>query len=164
MIEQIRKKLRSLPEMMPKELTRTEVVHGLSKQIGALRKRGYSMKAIAEVISGEGLAITGATLRGCLGGSRGNRRGVPRKRSRDASGDVRVNLAATPPVMQRERGRDDGVNAVGNMVVIGGDHVHDGSAHADVSGSRYNREKSKVAELERERGYARGTSGNSAGS
>jgi hypothetical protein len=100
-IELIRKKLASLPEVTPRELTRRQVVRGLSKQIVALRKRGYSMNAIAEVISGEGVAVTGATLRGCTKGLKSNRRVVPRKRSNDALGDARVNGAVAGAVDAR---------------------------------------------------------------
>jgi hypothetical protein len=157
-IEHLRKKLASLPEMTPKELTRTEVVRGLSKQIVALQKRGYAMKAIAEVISGEGVAVTGATLRGCLRGSRSNRRAVVRKRPGDASGDARVNGAATPRVMPWERARDISVNAARDAVVTNAEHVRDKSVDADVGVNRNCREPNVE-----ERAYARGAPGNSAG-
>jgi hypothetical protein len=157
-IELIRKKLASLPEVMPMELARRQVVRGLSKQIVALAKRGYSMKAIALVISGEGVAVTGATLRGCLRGSTSNRRGVRRKRSRSASGDARVNDAATPRMMQWERERNDSVNAVQDTVVTNAEDVRDKSVDADVGVNR-TRRRSNVEERE----YARGASGNPAG-
>jgi hypothetical protein len=162
MIEIIRKKLASLPEATPKELTRRQVVYGLSKPIVALRKRGYSMKAIAEVISGEGVAITGATLRGCLGGSRGKRRAVHRRRSGDAAGEARVNGAATPPVMKWDREGDGEVNAVGNTIAISGAPVRDRAVDGDVGGNPNGRKKSKLAEQERDREYTRGTPVNAA--
>jgi hypothetical protein len=83
-LEQLRKKLRELPEHTPEGLSKTEIVRSLAAEIDELQKRGYSMRAIAEIISSEGVPITTVTLKGYLGRLKPPSRRSKRKRRRDA--------------------------------------------------------------------------------
>jgi hypothetical protein len=84
-LEQLRKKLRELPEHRPEGLSKTEIVRSLAAEIDELQKRGYSMRAIAEIISSEGVPITTVTLKGYLGRLKPLSRRSKRRRRRDAA-------------------------------------------------------------------------------
>jgi hypothetical protein len=64
----VAKKLRGLPAIEKKnlELTQKEAIRMLSKEIIALQKKGYALKQIIEVLHGEGMPITLATLKGYM--------------------------------------------------------------------------------------------------
>jgi hypothetical protein len=86
-LEQLRKKLRALPEHRPEGLSKTEIVRSLAADIDELQKRGYSMRAIAEIISSEGVPITTVTLKGYLGRLKPPSRRSKRRRRRDAAAE-----------------------------------------------------------------------------
>ncbi len=67
-IDAIAKKLQSLPPIEKKQpdLTKSESIKKLSKEITELQKRGYTLEQIAESLSGEGLTITTPTLKSYL--------------------------------------------------------------------------------------------------
>jgi hypothetical protein len=56
--------LRQLPEREAgtRTVSKQETVKLLSKEIKALRQRGYSLRDIAEILSGQGVSFTPATL------------------------------------------------------------------------------------------------------
>jgi hypothetical protein len=64
-VEEIARKLRALPavEPPPKDLTKSDVVKMLAKEIKSLQKRGYSLEQIASSLKGEGLDISTPTLK-----------------------------------------------------------------------------------------------------
>jgi hypothetical protein len=64
-VEEIASKLRALPaiEPPPKDLTKSDVVKMLAKEIKSLQKRGYSLEQIASSLKGEGLDISTPTLK-----------------------------------------------------------------------------------------------------
>jgi methionine synthase II (cobalamin-independent) len=67
-VEEIASKLRALPaiEPPPKDLTKSDVVKMLAKEIKSLQKRGYSLEQIASSLKGEGLDISTPTLKSYL--------------------------------------------------------------------------------------------------
>jgi len=64
-VEQIAQKLRELPavEKPRKQLSKQEAVRMLAREIASLQRRGYTLEQISEILRGEGLEITSATLR-----------------------------------------------------------------------------------------------------
>ena len=64
-VEEIAGKLRALPkiESPPKDLTKSDVVKMLAKEIKSLQKRGYSLEQISSSLKGEGLDISTPTLK-----------------------------------------------------------------------------------------------------
>lgn len=64
-VEEIASKLRTLPtiEPPPKDLTKSDVVKMLAKEIKSLQKRGYSLEQISNSLKGEGLDISTPTLK-----------------------------------------------------------------------------------------------------
>jgi hypothetical protein len=64
-VEEIAGKLRALPtiEPPPKDLTKSDVVKMLAKEIKSLQKRGYSLEQISSSLKGEGLDISTPTLK-----------------------------------------------------------------------------------------------------
>ena len=64
-VEEIAGRLRALPtiEPPPKDLTKSDVVKMLAKEIKSLQKRGYSLEQISSSLKGEGLDISTPTLK-----------------------------------------------------------------------------------------------------
>jgi hypothetical protein len=64
-VEEIATKLRALPkiESPPKDLTKSDVVKMLAKEIKSLQKRGYTLEQISSSLKGEGLDISTPTLK-----------------------------------------------------------------------------------------------------
>ena len=64
-VESIRKRLESLPEVKPSErhLSMRETVEALKPTISELRKRGYSIEAIASELSKDGVKVAASTLK-----------------------------------------------------------------------------------------------------
>lgn len=64
-IEDMRSKLKDLPtiEKVKKEHSKAETVRMLSREIGTLQKRGYSLEQISEYLKGGGMDIGTATLK-----------------------------------------------------------------------------------------------------
>lgn len=64
-VEEIAERLRALPtiEPRPKDLTKSDVVKMLAKEIKSLQKRGYSLEQIANSLKGVGLDISTPTLK-----------------------------------------------------------------------------------------------------
>jgi hypothetical protein len=104
-LEQLRKKLRELPEHTPEGLSKTEIVRSLAVEIDELQKRGYSMRAIAEIISSEGVPITTVTLKGYLGRLKPPSRRTKRKRRRDAVMDASTTSGGGQPEAGAENRR-----------------------------------------------------------
>jgi hypothetical protein len=67
-VEEIAGKLRALPtiEPPPKDLTKSDAIKMLTKEIKSLQKRGYSLEQIASSLKGEGLDISTPTLKSYL--------------------------------------------------------------------------------------------------
>ena len=64
-VNEIASKLRALPkiESPPKDLTKSDVVKMLAKEIKSLQKRGYTLEQISSSLKGEGLDISTPTLK-----------------------------------------------------------------------------------------------------
>lgn len=62
-IEKLQRKLTALPDYRPREVTKTEAVRLLLPEIHALQKRGYSLSAIAGLLSEDGVAVSAMTLK-----------------------------------------------------------------------------------------------------
>ena len=65
-IEQLQRTLESKPECHIEEVTKVEAIRMLSAQIHAMRSKGYGLRAIADVLSENGVAVTAVTLKGYL--------------------------------------------------------------------------------------------------
>ncbi|MEI8294982.1 MAG: protein mobC [Alphaproteobacteria bacterium] len=67
-IESVSKKLRSLPpvEKSKQSLSKQETVKILAKEIANLKKRGYTLDQISELLRGEGLDFATPTLKNYL--------------------------------------------------------------------------------------------------
>ncbi len=84
-VDAIAAKLRDFPEREAgtRAVSKQETVKLLSKEIKALRQRGYSIRDIAEILSNEGLSFTPATLSNFMwraGQSRRVKRDPPARR------------------------------------------------------------------------------------
>ena len=90
-------KLRDLPEReeAARAVTKQETVQLLSKEIKSLRRRGYSIREIAEILSNEGVSFTAATLSNFLW-----RAGQRNKPKREPAAE-RKHKADTPPARPR---------------------------------------------------------------
>lgn len=64
-INRIAEKLKSMPDVLEKkeDLSKKEAIHILSKEITELKKRGYTLRQIAESLKGEGIDISTPTLK-----------------------------------------------------------------------------------------------------
>jgi DNA-binding transcriptional MerR regulator len=67
-VKEIADKLRALPAVEPpaKDLTKSDAVKMLLKEIESLQKRGYTLEQIATSLKGEGLDISTPTLKSYL--------------------------------------------------------------------------------------------------
>jgi hypothetical protein len=61
-IEQVQHALDALPEYQEEEVTKTRAVRMLVPQVLALQSKGYSLVAIAKVISDKGIPVSGMAL------------------------------------------------------------------------------------------------------
>lgn len=86
-LEELRRQLTNATEPAPAELTRGAVVHALGAEIRSLQKRGYSIQAIADLMTRGGVAISARVLRSHLGRPKGARKG-PAKQPAGASTEV----------------------------------------------------------------------------
>lgn len=89
-VEEIASKLRALPaiEPPPKDLTKSDVVKMLAKEIKSLQKRGYSLEQIASSLKGEGLDISTPTLKSYM--QKAKTAGIRAKAGTGASGSKKV--------------------------------------------------------------------------
>ena len=79
-IESIAAKLDQLPalEKKDREHSKQEAVRLLAKHIASLKKRGYTLEQVSEILRGEGLPIAAPTLKSYLQrGRTGKKTGVP---------------------------------------------------------------------------------------
>ena len=67
-IKAVGAKLRRMPtiDKNKREHSKQETIEMLAKDIGALRKRGYTYDQIAAALSAEGIPISTSTLKNCL--------------------------------------------------------------------------------------------------
>lgn len=91
-VEEIAGKLRALPavEPPPKDLTKSDVVKMLAKEIKSLQKRGYSLEQIASSLKGEGLDISTPTLKSYM-----NKAKTPTKPKSTEKGNSKTLSAST---------------------------------------------------------------------
>ena len=87
-VEEIRRRLRSLPEPTPAKITKLEIVRALVAEVEELQKLGHPLQAIAETISAVGVPITRATLKTYLGKLRSTSRRIKERRPRDFAGQT----------------------------------------------------------------------------
>lgn len=85
-VEEVRRRLRSLPEPTPAKITRLAIVRALVAEVEELQKFGHSLQAIAETISAVGVPITRATLKTYLGKLRSTARRINQRRPRTSAG------------------------------------------------------------------------------
>ncbi len=95
-VEEIAGKLRALPavEPPPKDLTKSDVVKMLAKEIKSLQKRGYSLEQIASSLKGEGLDISTPTLKSYM-----NKAKTPTKPKLTEKGNSKT-LSASPKLSE----------------------------------------------------------------
>lgn len=100
-VEEIASKLRALPaiEPPPKDLTKSDVVKMLAKEIKSLQKRGYSLEQIASSLKGEGLDISTPTLKSYMQKAK-----APGVRAKAGTGTSRSKKVAST---QSEGGSED---------------------------------------------------------
>ena len=100
-IEALRRRLTELPRNQPREVSKQEAVALLASELGAARRRGYSPEELAQLMSEQGVAINGATLRGYLRRTRRTRkgrRGTPTTVGTKAASTAQPASSAAPPV------------------------------------------------------------------
>lgn len=96
-IEGIAAKLREMPPVEKKKQQRSkqEAIKMLSKEINALKKRGYTLDQIAETLRGEGLDIKAPTLKSYLQRAKGKAvKKAPANASADTPSTLTVNASA----------------------------------------------------------------------
>jgi hypothetical protein len=84
-VEEIRRRLKALPEPAHDELSKMELVRELAADIAEQQKRGHSTQVIAELMAIAGVAFTPATLKSYLSKARPSARRPRRKRWRDST-------------------------------------------------------------------------------
>lgn len=82
-VEALRSKLREAPAKASKSYSKREVISLLREEIKELQKRGYTLESIAEMIRGEGIGISTATLRLYMQKSAPAKSGRDKKKSED---------------------------------------------------------------------------------
>jgi len=67
-VEELRQKLLELPEVddVEREVNKLEAVRRMADAVSLLKKRGYSMEKIAEILTNGGLEISAQTLKSYL--------------------------------------------------------------------------------------------------
>lgn len=77
-LETIAAKLRTMPpvEKKKQEHSKQEAIKVLSKEIGAMQKRGYTLDQIAEALRSEGLLIATPTLKSYLQRAKPTKKGA----------------------------------------------------------------------------------------
>jgi hypothetical protein len=89
-IEQLRQKLDELPEQdaAEREVSKREAIALMAAQVRQLRQRGYSMDAVAQFISSNGLKISTQTLKSYL--SRARRTTVSKRVNKSRTDQVQL--------------------------------------------------------------------------
>ena len=94
-IEQLQRVLESVPECSVQEVTRVQAIRMLAPQISALQSKGYSLGAIAGMLSDKGMAVSAGTLKNYVslakvaGGKK--TRGKGKKHSKSGGGQSAAN-------------------------------------------------------------------------
>lgn len=83
-IEEIRRKLRALPQPIKDHVSKIELVRELADEIAEQQKRGHSTERIAELIAGSGVPFTSSTLKTYLSKAKPQGRKPRRRRWRDS--------------------------------------------------------------------------------
>jgi len=79
-IERLQRTLENAPQCRVEEVSTLEAIRMLAPQIHAMQTKGYALGAIAEMLSGNGVPVTGTTLKSYLnevktaGGRKSDRR------------------------------------------------------------------------------------------
>ncbi len=69
-VGKVRRKLKLLPKLEPKKLTKSDAIRDLADVIEELRTdKGYSFEAIAEAMKSAGLDVSGRSIQIALAGS-----------------------------------------------------------------------------------------------
>jgi hypothetical protein len=105
-IEQARRAIRSTPECVAKDVAKGEAIRALIPDILGMHSKGYDWSAIAELLTQQGIAVTGVTLKSHLQQAktakrrkaRGGRDAAASKRSSATKGSREQKLPATRSV------------------------------------------------------------------
>jgi hypothetical protein len=65
-IEQVRRAVQDAPECLAKEVTKVQAIRALIPDIRKMQSKGYDWKAIASLLSEQGIAVTVVTLKSYL--------------------------------------------------------------------------------------------------
>ncbi len=69
-VAKVRRKLKSLPKLEPKKLTKSDAIRDLADVIEELRTdKGYSFEAVAEAMKSAGLDVSGRSIQLALAGN-----------------------------------------------------------------------------------------------
>ena len=87
-IERLQRTLESAPKCRVEEVSTLEAIRMLAPQIHAMQTKGYALGAIAEMLSGNGVPVTGATLKSYLSEVKtaGGRKSDRKRKTRRAPG------------------------------------------------------------------------------
>lgn len=80
------------------ELTTADAVRSLSREVSALRRKGFSFERIAQVFGSHGFVVTARSLRRYSAGSKDDENRKDSKRSKKALPPSAANQAASPTV------------------------------------------------------------------
>jgi hypothetical protein len=99
-IEELQRSLDALPEHRDEEVTKTQAIRMLAPQIHAMQSKGYTMSAIAAMLSDRGIAVTAVALKSYLSHNKERaavkRGGGERKARRPPSAALGPHLEASP--------------------------------------------------------------------
>ncbi len=86
-VKKIGDKLKMLPkiEVVPTEVNRQDAVKLLLPEIAVMQARGYTLNQIAEHLTGNGIEISGSTLRSYIQRAKGSK--VPAKKRKQEKPD-----------------------------------------------------------------------------
>lgn len=102
LVEEIRKRLRALPEPTRDHVTKIDLVRELAGEIAEQQKRGHSTERIAELMAASGVPFTSSTLKTYLCKAKPQPRKPRRRRWRDSA----EALALTPESLATSPGED----------------------------------------------------------
>jgi hypothetical protein len=98
-IQSLKEVLKQMPsDAVPvTELTTAAAVRSLSREVSALRRKGFSFERIAQVFGSHGFVVTARSLRRYSAGSKSDENSKDPKKSMPALRPSAANLQAAPP-------------------------------------------------------------------
>ena len=99
-VERLQHRMENVPEHRVEEVTTVQAIQMLASQIHAMKAKGYSLQAVAEMLSENGVTVSAKTLKTYLSHAKapGGRKSSRKAKPRAGAGTVpEVTKAATGP-------------------------------------------------------------------